>query len=158
MLDDILNAVVADMQADVALAEVTSYHKVEGMVPGLKPTISVWVPKQKFTEYTNDEDECNAEIHIGVSVHDMQPERGEQHVRTLAKEIRLLLTADDHTLGGLIDDSFLSEWEFESIKPDQTLMLHLGEAVWQVKYYEPRNRTVTPGESMDELDFTETIV
>lgn len=159
MLDDILNALIAAMQADKTLPEpIESYHKVQGMVPGVDATCSVWVPKQTFKAFTNDEDEANTEIHIGIGVQDLDAESGESRIRALAEEIRLLLTADDHTLGGLIDDSFLSEWEFATYNASQTEVLHLGEAVWQVVYYAPRSRPVQPAPTMDELDFGETII
>lgn len=159
MLDDILNALIAAIQTDTTLPEpIQTFHKVEGMIPGVETTMSVWVPKQKFTGYTNDEDEVNAEIHIGIGVQDMDSENGESRVRALAEEIRLVLTADNPRLGGLLDDSFLSEWEFHTYNASQTEVLHLGEAVWDVMYYSSRSRAVTPAESMDELDFNETVL
>lgn len=157
-LDTILDALISAIQADTLLPEpISTYHKVEGFVSGVDTTCSVWVPKQAFKEYTNDEDEVNVQIHIGIGVEDMDAENGESRVRALAEEIRLLLTADNPRLGGLLDDSFLSDWEFATYNASQTEVLHLGEAVWAVVYYAPRNRVATPGEPMDELDFTETI-
>ncbi|KLU66306.1 hypothetical protein DEAC_c17050 [Desulfosporosinus acididurans] len=156
MLDDILNAITAAIQADTLLPEpIITFHKVEGMIPGLETTCSVWVPKQNFKPYTNDDDEVDAKIHIGIGLQDMDPENGEARIRALAEEIRLLLTADTPRLGGLLDDSFLSEWEFATVNASQTEVLHLGEAVWEVTYYGPRTRSITPSEPMEELDFTE---
>lgn len=158
MLDDILNALIAAIQGDASLPEpIATYHKVEGMVPGVDTTCSVWVPKVKYKEYTNDEDEVNAEIHIGIGVQDMDAENGESRIRALAEEIRLLLTADNPRLGGLLDDSFLSEWEFATYNANQTEVLHLGEAIWEVVYYAPRTRPAT-SDPMGELDFTENII
>lgn len=158
MLDDILNAIIAAIKADALLPEpIVTFHKVEGMVPGLETSCSVWVPKQNFKAYTNDGDEVDAKIHIGIGLQDMDAENGESRIRALAEEIRLLLTADNPRLGGLLDDSFLSEWEFATFNASQTEVLHLGETVWEVTYYAPRLRPITPAEPMDELDFTETI-
>ncbi|WP_088185835.1 hypothetical protein [Desulfosporosinus sp. FKA] len=158
MLDDILNALVATIKADNSLPElIADYHKVEGMIPGIDTSCSVWVPKQKFKAYTNDEDEVNAQIHIGIGLQDIDPENGESRIRALAEEIRLLLTADNPRLGGFLDDSFLSEWEFATYNASTTELLHLGEAVWEVVYYSSRTRPVTPSEPMDEINFNETI-
>ncbi|GMA59731.1 hypothetical protein NZD89_09310 [Alicyclobacillus fastidiosus] len=159
MIDDILDALIAALQADTNLPEpIATYHKVEGMVQGLDTTCSVWVPKVSYKGYTNDYDEATAPIHIGIGVNDMTNETGEARVRALAEEIRMLLTADNHTLGGLIDDSFLSDWEFATYNSSQTGVLHMGEAVWQVVYYAPRSRPVQPCPTMDEMDFDETIL
>lgn len=159
MIDEILDAIIAALQADANLPEpIATYHKVEGMVQGLDTTCSLWVPKVSYKEYTNDYDEAHAQIHIGIGLDDMGADDGETRVRALAEEIRLVLTADDHTLGGLIDDSFLSDWEFATYNANQTGVLHMGEAVWQVVYYAPRSRPVVPAETMDELDFDETIL
>lgn len=157
-MDDILDALVSAMQADTALASVSAYHKVEGMVPGVKPTVSVWIEKPKYKPYDNSMDEAEVPIHIGITVKDMQAERGEQVVRGYAEEIRMLCTADQRTLGGLIDDSFFESWEFESVKSEQFQLLHLAEGIWNVCYYAPRARTVAPVDPMDELDFTESII
>ncbi|MFB5192792.1 hypothetical protein [Alicyclobacillus fastidiosus] len=158
MIDDILDALIAALQADANLPEpIATYHKVEGMVQGLDTTCSVWVPKVSYKAYTNDYDETHAQIHIGIGVDDMGADTGEARVRALAEEIRLLLTADQRTLGGLLDDSFLSDWEFATYNASQTEVLHLGEAIWEVTYYAPRTRPVPPDDPMDELDFNETI-
>ena len=68
-----------------------------------------------------------------------------------------MLTSDNTRLGGLLDDSFLSEWEFATYNASQTEVLHLGEAIWEVSYYTPRYRT-NFSEPMDELDIGESIV
>jgi hypothetical protein len=159
MLDDILNALIAAIQGDATLPEtIQTFHKVEGMVPGLEITCSVWVPKQKFKTFTNDEDEVEAEIHIGIGIQDMNAENGESRIRALSEEIRLLLTADNPQLGGLLDDSFLSEWEFATYNASSSEVLHLGEAIWEVSYYASRSRPVTPADAMDELYFDESII
>lgn len=159
MLDDILNAIIAALQADTLLPETFgTYNKVQGMIPGLDPTVSLWVPEQKFKDYDNDYDEVDAEIHIGIALQDIDAESGEQRIRALAEEIRLLLTADQRTLGGLIDDSFLSDWKFDTYQANETEQLHLGEAMWNAKYYAPRSRAPASGDSMDEMDFDESII
>lgn len=158
MLDSILNAIKTALLGDAQLPEpIYTVYLVEGMVPGVDTTASVWVPKQKFKEYDVDQDEVSAEIHIGIGVQDADAENGEMRVRDLAEEIRLLLTADQRTLGGLLDNSFLSDWQFATADVSQTETLHLGEAVWEVTYYAPRYRPVTPATQMDELAFDESI-
>ncbi|GIM45959.1 hypothetical protein DNHGIG_15080 [Collibacillus ludicampi] len=157
MLDEILDAIIAAMKSDPKLNEVKTYHKVEGMLAGISTSVSVWVPKQRFKEYDGSYDEVDAEVHIGISVHDADIERGEQKVRALAEEIRLLLVADQRTLGGLIDNSFLSDWEYASTAADKGLMLHLAEAIWQVTYYAPRFR-INTAEPVDEIEFEEDII
>jgi len=157
-MDDILGAVVAAMQGDTALVEIQTYHQVEGMIPGIDPSVSVWIPKPRYKEYTNDLDEVDAEVHIGLCLYDMDPERGESRVRAFAEEIRMLFTADDHTLDGLLDDSFFESWEFASTATEQYELLHLADGIWIVTYYASRARDVEPTDMMDELDFDETII
>lgn len=159
MIDEILAAIIADLQDDANLPEpIAKYNLVEGMVQSLDTTCSLWAPKQKFKPYDNDNDEAHVEIHIGIAVNDMTDEYGEPRVRALAEEIRLVLTADDPYLGGLIDDSFLSEWDFATYNSSQTGVLHMGEAIWNVTYYSPRARPVTLGQPLGELSFDETIL
>lgn len=157
-LDQIFDSVISAMQADAALSSFSAFHKVEGVVPAMSPTFSVWAPKQKYKAYDNDNDQVNVEIHIGVSLRDTQVERGEADVRVLTEEIRLVLTADQMNLGGLIDDSFFDEWQFESTDSSKFQMLHLAEGIWNVTYYSPRSRPITPGQPLGELDFYETVL
>lgn len=157
MIDEILDALIEAFKADLKLSEIKTYHKVEGMIPDLSPTISVWTPKQRFREYDSNMDETELPIHIGISLHDIEAERGEQRIRTFAEEIRLLLVADQETLGGLIDASFFDTWEFASANSDKGLMLHLGEAIWEVKYYAPRFRD-SNGDSIDDITIEENII
>lgn len=157
-LGSILDAIIADLQADTTLPEpISTFHKVEGIVEGVDTTCSLWVPKQTFKSFTNDQDEADTDIHIGLGLRDMDPENAQERLRALAEEIRLVLTADDPYLGGLLDDIILSEWEFATYNASQTEVLHIAEAVWQVTYYVSRARNVTPAETMTELDFDETI-
>jgi hypothetical protein len=157
MIDDILDALIAAMETDTNLSEIKKYNKVEGMLAGMSSTVSIWVPQQKFSEYDSNMDEVELEIHIGVSIHDIDVERGEERIRALAEEIRLLLVSDQETLGGLIDSSFFTKWDFASVSTEKQLMLHLAEGIWEVKYYDSRIRDIS-SEQTDEIDINENII
>lgn len=154
MLDRIMDALIDGFKADVKLSDIKNYHKVEKTLPEMSSSISVWVPKQRFKEYDRYYDEVTAEVHLCISINDLNAESGGQQVRILAEEIRLLLADEMKLLGGLIDNSFLHEFNFSSTEISKELFVHLGEAIMEVTYYAGRFRNETD-ETADEVTVSE---
>lgn len=138
-IDSILNAIKTTLQAETRLSSVTAYHLVDGMVPGVKPTISIGCGQLRYSDYDRDQDEVIAPVRVYVYAQDMQAERGETTIRNLAKEIRYTLLAN-MDLGGLVDASTVTGISFDSEQMQQAMLLHFACVEYDVKYYEPRQR------------------
>lgn len=152
MIDDILNAIKGTFQADTNLASVTTYHLIDGMIPGMKPTISIGCYEVKYSDYDSDQDEVNASIRIWLYFHHMKPEDAEKLVRQLTQQIRYSLLGNMY-LGGLVDASTVKSITFETEQVNQTQTLYYAMVDYEVKYYEPRQRPdgLTPP-TLDYLD------
>lgn len=122
-IDSILNAIKTTLQAETRLSSVTTYHLVDGMIPGIKPSISIGCGKIRYSDYDSLNDEALAPVRIYVYVHDMNAERGESTIRGLAKEVRFTLLANLY-LGGLVDESTVTDITFESAESQQSQILH----------------------------------
>lgn len=154
MIDDVLNAVKATIQAESRLSAITTYHLVDGMIPGVKPCASISCARLRYDDFDSDQDEVLASIRVYVYQHHLQPEKGEQAIRQLAQEVRYALLANQY-LGGLVDMSTITNVAFESAESNQSQVLHYALIDYEVKYYEPRQRPAdTPPPTVAELDVT----
>jgi hypothetical protein len=139
MIQEILSAIKTSFQAASQLSSVTNYHLVDGMIPGLKPTISISCGRIKFEDYTSDQDEAIAPVRIYVYIQDMNPERGEATIRALTEEVRFTLLGNMY-LTGLVDNSSVKEITFESELTQKGELLHFALIDYEVKYYQSRHR------------------
>jgi len=139
MIQEILTAIKTLFQAEPSLSSVTNYHLVDGMIPGIKPTISISCAKVKYEDYDPVKDEAIAPVRIYVYIQDMQVERGETTIRLLTEEVRYTLLADMY-LDGLIDNSTVKEITFESDQTEKGFILHYALIDYEVKYYVTRQR------------------
>ncbi|NOV01348.1 hypothetical protein [Paenibacillus planticolens] len=140
MIDEILNAIQSTLQAEERLSSISKYNLVDGMIPGLKPTVSIGCGRIKYNDYDRDQDEATAPVRIYVYTHDMNAEKGEATIRNLAREIRFTLLENMY-LGGLVDASSVTEITFESDQVNQGQLLHYAMIDYDVKYYESRQRS-----------------
>lgn len=140
MIDQILLAVKGTFQADPTLAEVTTYHLVDGMIPSVKTTISIGCYEIKYNDYDRDQDEVTASIRVWLYLHSIKPEDGENQVRQLTQQLRYSLLADMY-LGGLVDASTVKSIAFDTEQANLSQTLYYAMLDYEVKYYESRNRT-----------------
>jgi hypothetical protein len=153
-IDDVLNTVKSTMQAESRLSSITTYHLVDGMIPGVKPCVSISCPKLRYEDYDSDQDEVHATLRIYVYLHHIKAEIGEQSIRQLVEEVRYTLL-DNQYLDGLVDTSTVSGVMFESAESQQSQVLHYALIDYEVKYYAPRLRPADiPPPTVDEIDAT----
>lgn len=139
MIQEILEAIKARLQAEPRLAEIKTYHLVDGMLPAQGPTISIGCEKTKYTEKDRDLDEVTAMIRVYVYIKDMTAERGENKIKSLAKEIRYTLLEDIY-LGGLAGSSTVTDITHMSDQVNNGGLIHFAMVDYEVIYFEPRER------------------
>lgn len=154
IIDEILQAIQTTLQASSGLISVSTYHLIDGFIPGAKTTISIGCGDTKYSFYNRTQDEAETPIRIYVYTTDMNPERGESTIRSLASEIRYTLLENMY-LGGLVDSSTVDRITPGTGETDKGMLLHFAIVEYSVKYYESRLRpdtTIYPTVAHVEVD------
>lgn len=138
-IDDVIDRLVEKFSAEAALADILTYHKVNGMLPDIGVSASVGCSKVKYTGYTNSKDQADADVNIYVYTQEPDPEHGEQVIRGLAEAIRYVLT-EDWTLGGILAASSIEEIEYIYADADETTVLHAAVVKYKPTFYQDRMR------------------
>lgn len=135
-IDNILDKIVEVLQADPAFANVKKWYKVDGMVIGAYPAVSVAPKTENFTEITQDKDDTTADFNIYVYVQVFNPEDGEKQVRGLAHAVRdCLMKRSNRDLAALAIDSFVEQIDYLTVDAGETQLLHAAQVRYKVKYY-----------------------
>ncbi len=100
---EIIDAIVAQLEADDGLSDVQDYHRMNGFTVSRRPTISVGAEEIHYESENRDIDRAEADIKVYVYLDDRELERGENTVWELASRIRIALLSDPY-LGGVLDD------------------------------------------------------
>lgn len=147
MIDLIIDKITDILKKEPSLANVVNWHKINGLIPGTKRTVSVGCDDEDYTEYTRSLDEGLAKIKIYASLENRELsannrrteehrlEYGERCIRQLAQNIRLCLVAN-HTLDGAADTSYIPKIEY--VTADEHNDLHIAVISFEVKFYATR--------------------
>ncbi len=121
-----------------ALAGIKDWNKANSLLTLASPGVSIGIEKEVFEPYTREEDEATANLNILLWVKNMDPVAGEAEVRALAQQVRMVLV-NDRTLGGAADDSFVRGIDYATADGGKSIILHLAEIDYRVKYYAERS-------------------
>lgn len=147
MIDQIIDKTVEILKAEPSLANVRNWYKVNGVIPGTKPTISIGCDGEDYEEYSNSLDSGIAKIKIYASLdnrelvaHDRRSdeqrlEYGERCIQQLAKNIRFCLILN-YSLSGVADSSFPPKIEY--VTADEHKDLHIAVISFDVVFYATR--------------------
>lgn len=147
MIDFILDKITDILKKEPSLANVVNWHKINGLIPGTKRTVSVGCDDEDYTEYTRNLDEGLVKIKIYASVDNRELlannrrteehrlEYGERCIRQFANNIRLCLVAN-HTLDGATDTSYIPKIEY--VTADEYKDLHIAVISFEAKFYATR--------------------
>jgi hypothetical protein len=147
LIDYILDKITDILKKEPSLANVVHWHKINGLVPGIKRTVSIGCDDEDYGEYTQSLDEGIAKIKIYVSLdnrelsannrrtEEQRLEYGERCIRQFAKNIRLCLVSK-HTLDGAADTSYISKIEY--VTADEHKDLHIAVISFEAKFYASR--------------------
>lgn len=138
-IDDIIDQIVATLEADQDLNTIKKWHKVNGMIPSVHPMGSVSVDEESFTEMTQDKDDTTAQFTIFLYMQAADPANGEKQVRSLAHQVRAcLMKKANRDLGGLAVDGFIRKIQYLTVDASKTELLHAAEITYQVQYFCPK--------------------
>jgi hypothetical protein len=147
LIDFILDKITDILKKEPSLANIANWHKINGLVPGTKRTVSVGCDDEDYTEYTRSLDEGLAKIKIYVSLDNRELsannrrteehrlEYGERCIRQITKNIRLCLVSN-HTLDGTADTSYIPRIEY--VTADEHKDLHIAVISFEAKFYATR--------------------
>ena len=138
-VDDVIDKLVERFRDEPALAEVFTYHKVNGILPDIGASLSIGCDKVKYSDYSNTKDEAEADINIFLYTQEADPEFGEKAVRTLAENARWTLT-EDQTLDGLLSSGIVEEIEYIYADAGETMVLHAAVIHYKAVFYQERRR------------------
>ncbi|KIL35524.1 hypothetical protein SD70_32190 [Gordoniibacillus kamchatkensis] len=139
MIDDILQAVKAALQADERLAAVGSYRVADVIVPDTMASVSIFCRRLWHLDYNAAQDKAAAMVRIKAYQIHPDPEAGEQTVRQLASDIRYALLANPY-LEGLADAATIIRTVFKQQTVNETETLYIASMHYRVDYFEPRLR------------------
>lgn len=149
----IRQALVDSLGSAPALAAVTRWHKVDGILPGRlagKATGSVGAGRTTYQEQDAEWDLASTDLPVFIAIVDPDPERAEDVVQELGEEARLHLVVDDPTLGGLVQRVDVGAIDFTTAEADGNLLVHFITMQVSVSHFAPRFRNdATP--PADEL-------
>lgn len=160
MIEEIINKTIEILKSSVFLDDVREWHCINGLVPSKYRTISIGCEDMKFTDYTQDQDECNAVLKIYASLDNRELssngrkkeedrlEYGERAIQGLAENIRLVLV-ENYTLDGIVDVSNVEGIEFTT--SDDCVDLHIAIISLGVKFYAERSRTIKKPLTVKEI-------
>lgn len=134
---EIIDLVHDVLRTAAGLAEVREWNKASGLVTMAAPGCSVGLEDEKFEAYTRELDEATAYLSILIWVKNPDPAAGEAKARALAQEARLALIKN-RTLGGGAADSYVHGIRYTTAEGGKSLILHLAEIDFRVRYYSPR--------------------
>lgn len=150
-VDDVIDKLVEKFQGDQALAEVFTYHKVNGMLPDIGASISIGCDKVKYNDYSSTKDEAVADLNIFLYTQEADPELGERNVRNLAENTRYILT-EDQSLGGLLSSGTIEEIEYIYADADAAMVLHAAVIHYKAVFYQERRRSKEPAAPVGEMN------
>lgn len=148
-IEAVIDKTVELLQKELALKCVTTWHKINGLVPSDMPTISIGCDDERYEEYTQSYDKCTAGIKIYVSLdnkklvvndrrkNEQRLEYGERCIRQLAHSIRQCLI-ENHSLDGMAETSFAPRVEY--VTADEHVDLHIAVISFDPEFYVPRKR------------------
>lgn len=134
---EIINLVYDILKQAPALAQIKEWNKANSLLTLASPGGSIGIQKEIYDAYTREEDEVTARLSILLWVKNIQPAAGEAEVRALAQTVRQVLV-NNRTLGGLADDSYVNSIEYATADGGKSILLHLAEIDFQVRYYSDR--------------------
>lgn len=140
---EIINLTHDILKAATGLAEIKNWNKANGLVTMAAPGCSIGLEREIYESYTRDQDEATANVSILIWVKNIDPAAGEEKVRLLAQEARLVL-AEDYSLNGAAATSYVHGIVFTTAEGQKSLLLHLAEIDFRVTYYSSRSRTGSP--------------
>lgn len=153
-LKEIRQALVDVLSAAPALATIKTWHKVDGFVPDRRnPTGSVGAGNSVYEQIDNDQDEATTDLPVYLAVVDPDPERAEDAVQELGEEARLVLVADNPTLGGVVSSTVVNGLDFTTAQDDNNLLVHFVTLHVTVTHFVARYRAATEPPA-DELVVT----
>ncbi|GMB00922.1 hypothetical protein [Pelosinus sp. IPA-1] len=147
MIDTIIDKTSELLKKEPSLANVVNWHKINGLVPGQKRTVSVGCDDEDYNEYTRSLDEGIVKLKIYASLDNRELsansrrteehrlEYGERCIRQFANNIRLCLVSN-HSLDGVADTSFVPKIEY--VTADEHRDLHIAVISFEVKFYATR--------------------
>lgn len=150
-VNTILDAIIVVLKGNEKLANVHNWYKINGIIPGKKPTISAGCDDEDYEPYTREVDQGTAKIKIYVSLdnrdlasserrkEEERVEYGERCIRQMAKDIRLCL-ANNYSLNGVIETSFSKKIEY--VTADGQVDLHVAVISFDVDFYASRMEDV----------------
>ena len=133
-IDEILNKIVELLEAYPGLSDMKKWHKVDGMIPAVHPCGSVSPIQENFERITKDRYRSTIRFVVYVYLQQANPETGEQQVRELAHNVRLALTTDKLIKVDDVLDGYIDSIKYLTIDASSTLLLHVAEITYQVKY------------------------
>lgn len=140
---EIIDLVHDILKGAPGLAGIKDWNKANGLITLAAPGCSIGLEKENFEPYARDKDEATANLSILFWVKNIDPADGEAEVRALAQEARLVLT-ENRTLGGAAADSYVHGILYTTAEGGKSLILHLAEIDFRVRYYSPRARAEEP--------------
>lgn len=148
-IEAVIDKTVELLKAEEGLACISTWNKINGLVPSDKPTISVGCDDEDYEEYTQSFDKCTAKLKVYVSLDnrrlagndrrrdEQRLEYGERCIRQIAHSIRQCLV-ENHTLGGIADSSYPPKIEY--VTADEHVDLHIAVISFDPEFYVPRKR------------------
>jgi len=143
MPNEIVDLVNDVLCAAPGLAKIKDWNKANGLVTVAAPGCSIGLEKDDYAEYTREKDEAIAFLSILFWIKNVDPASGEAQVRALAQEARQVLI-DNRTLSGAAANSYVHGIRYTTAEGGKSLILHLAEMDYRVKYYSSRIRPETP--------------
>lgn len=134
---EIINQVHDLLKNAPGLAGIKEWHKANSLVTLLAPGCSIGLEEEVFEAFTRDQDEVTASLSILFWSKNIDQAAGEDEVRALAQEARLVLTTN-RTLGGMADDSYVNGIKYATADGGKSVLLHLAEINYKVTYYADR--------------------
>ncbi|TWH45898.1 hypothetical protein [Sporomusa sp. KB1] len=147
MIETIIDKTVEVLKKEPSLLNVRYWHKVNGLIPGPKRTVSVGCEEEAYSEYTRSLDEGKASLKIYASVDnkelsaadrrsdEQRLEYGERQIQQFAGNIRRCLAAN-YTMDGLIDSSFVGKTQY--VTADEHKDLHIAVISFDATFYAER--------------------
>lgn len=148
-IETVIDKSVELLKKEESLQCVSTWHKINGLVPSDKPTISIGCDDENYEEYTQSLDKCTARLKVYVSLDnrrlagnerrkdEQRLEYGERCIRQMAHSIRQCLV-ENHTLDGIADSSYPPKIEY--VTADEHVDLHIAVISFEPEFYVPRKR------------------
>lgn len=146
-LEAVIDKILELLQAEPSLNYVCHWHKINGLVPSDKPTVSIGCDDETYEEYTQALDQCKATFRIYASLDnrklamsnrrtaEQRLEYGDRCLRQMAHSIRSCLVKN-YSLAGAADSSFPSKIEY--VTADEHVDLHIAVISLHVEVFVSR--------------------